>query len=74
LSKKIAIYENYHAQFPGLGGLFHLIKIDANDTFTAKQEISAVDGGYLVWPMAAVSQALRDYNEGASVSAYFFHS
>jgi hypothetical protein len=59
---------------PGLGGLFNTIAIYENGTFEEQQEISALDGGYLVWSMAAVSQALRDYNEGASVSAYFFHS
>jgi hypothetical protein len=59
---------------PGLGGLFNAIELVANDIFVEQQEIKALDGGYLVWPMAAVSQALRDYNEGASVSACFFHS
>jgi hypothetical protein len=59
---------------PGFGGLFDYIQIDDSDVFVHNEEIGAVDGGFLVWPMAAVSQALRDYNEGASVSTYFFHS
>ncbi len=56
---------------PGFGGLFNYIKIDDSNLFVHNEEIGAVDGGFLVWPMAAVSQALRDCNKGASVSAYF---
>jgi hypothetical protein len=59
---------------PGLGGLFNTIAFVTNDIFDERRDIGAQDSGYFVWPMAAVSQALRDYNEGASVSAYFFHS
>ncbi len=49
---------------PGLGGLFGTISADANGILMEQPELGAQDSGYFVWPMAAVSQALRDCTKG----------